>query len=71
MLKKYGSYLRMGLGIACLVMALLSFLGVGTRDEPNGRLIFGLLWTCVGVLWIIRYAMARDRSGRSGEGTEN
>ena len=47
------------MGIVCLAMAALSFLGVGTQDEANGRIIFGLLWTCVGALWIIRYVMAK------------
>ena len=61
----------MGLGIACLVMAILSFLGVGTKDEPNGRLIFGLLWTCVGVLWIIRYVIARERPERGEKDGQN
>ena len=70
-LKKYGSRLRLAVGIVCLVMALLSFLGVGTQDEPNGRIIFGLLWLCVGVLWIIRYVMAKGRpTPRENDGKE-
>jgi hypothetical protein len=71
LLKKYGPLLRLAVGIICLVMAVLSFLGVGTQDEPNGRIIFGLLWTCVGVLWIIRYVMAGGRpTPRDDDGEE-
>ena len=59
--KKYGAWLRLGLGSGCLLMAALSFLGVGTQDEPNGRVIFGLLWLCVGVLWFVRYFINKRR----------
>lgn len=57
-----GSYLRAILAVGCFVMAVLSFLGVGTNDEPKGRLIFGLLWAGVGVLWIFRIMMSRDKN---------
>jgi hypothetical protein len=47
--------------IFCFIMALLSALGVGTLDEPHGRLIFSMLWICVGILAVIRYLMERNR----------
>lgn len=43
-------------------MAVLAFLGVGTRDEPHGELIFGLAWTCIGVLAVIRYIMEKSKN---------
>lgn len=59
--------IRFFLIILCFAMAVLSFLGVGTMDEPNGRLIFGLLWICVGILSIIRYLMERRKEDRRNE----
>lgn len=53
--------IRLFLILFCIVMAALSFAGVGTLDEPHGRLVFGLLWICVGVLAVIRYLMERRR----------
>lgn len=53
--------IRLGLAILCFVMAVISFLGVGTTDERHGRLIFGFMWICVGVLCVIRYLMEKHR----------
>ncbi|UCG50643.1 MAG: hypothetical protein JSW58_10575 [Candidatus Latescibacterota bacterium] len=70
--RKIGATVRLILAIGCFVMAVLSFLGVGTTDEPNGRWIFGLLWTGVGILWILRIMMSKekDRSRDRADGRE-
>ena len=52
---------RVVLVVFCFTMALLSFLGVGTRDEPNGRLMFGLIWIGAAILGVIRYLMEKNK----------
>jgi hypothetical protein len=60
--RKIGLSVRLVISIGCFIMAVLAFLGVGTRDEPHGELFFGLAWTCIGVLSAIRYVMEKNKN---------
>ena len=49
------------LATGCFIMAGLSAAGVVSRAEPNGRVIFGIGWTLIGIGWLGRYYFARKK----------
>jgi threonine/homoserine/homoserine lactone efflux protein len=59
--RRMGMMLRLGAAILCFIMAALSFLGIGTKDERHGPLLFGLMWICLGVLFAIRFFMEKEK----------
>ncbi|MBI4720534.1 MAG: hypothetical protein HY770_04820 [Chitinivibrionia bacterium] len=64
--QKLGLIVRLGMAILCFLMAVISFFGVGTKDERYGRLLFGLMWICVGVLCAIRYLQEKSKQESQG-----
>jgi len=53
------------LAIISMVIALLAALGVLFADDTNGRIIYGILWTAIGLSWLGRYFVARKQTGSS------
>ncbi len=59
------------LAVVCFVMAGLSFTGVVLRqDTTNSKLMFGIIWTLVGVSWLGRY-FAEKKKQEQREGPED
>ena len=44
------------------VIAVISFFGIILSGDATGRLIFGVVWTLIGVLWWGQYFQAKKRS---------
>ena len=41
--------------IVCFVIAAVAFSGVILRDDVVGRVIFGVVWTALGLVWLGSY----------------
>ena len=41
--------------IVCFVIAALALTGVILRDDVTGRVIFGVMWTALGFVWLGSY----------------
>ncbi|MBN2564676.1 MAG: hypothetical protein JXB46_03105 [Candidatus Eisenbacteria bacterium] len=52
--------------VICFVIAILAWSGVILRDDLTGRVIFGVVWTVLGVVWLGWYVTG-FRRGRSEE----
>lgn len=52
--------------IVAFAVSAVCFSGIVLANDLTGRLIFGLVWSFVGVLWLDQYCQARKelRSGR-------
>jgi uncharacterized membrane protein HdeD (DUF308 family) len=58
---KVGTTLSLWLTAICAVIAVVSFFGLILKDDMVGRLIFGTVWTLVGIYWIGSYFVAKKR----------
>ena len=58
---------RMILGVACLIMGVLSLSGHFVRGGPNERWIIGIGWILVGAGWLGRCYIARRQTGHGSE----
>jgi hypothetical protein len=45
--------------IIAFVIAVMSFFGVILEDDMVGRLIFGITWFLIGILWLGQYFQAK------------
>lgn len=45
--------------IIAFIIALISFFGIILENDLIGRLIFGITWSLIGVLWLGQYFQAR------------
>jgi hypothetical protein len=66
-----GLYVRLALAGGCIVMGLLSFAGVFSKDVANGRLIFGAGWTLIGAGWLFRCYIGWKQQRRDREGGDD
>ena len=41
--------------IVCFVIAAVAFSGIILRDDVVGRVIFGVVWTALGLVWLGSY----------------
>jgi hypothetical protein len=58
---KVGATLSLWLAAISAVIATVSLFGLILQDDIIGRLIFGTVWTLVGVYWIGSYLTAKNR----------
>ena len=58
---KVGKTTALWLTIICAVIAAVSFFGLILKNDMVGRLIFGTVWTLVGIYWIGSYFTAKKR----------
>jgi len=54
--------------VICFVIAILAYSGVILRHDTTGRVIFGVVWTVLGVVWLGWYVSSsrRERAGVGG-----
>ena len=49
------------LSAICFVIAALSFTGVILARDNTGRLIFGFAWSFIGLSWLGRYLLDKNK----------
>ncbi len=49
------------LAAVCFAIALLAAFGVILARDDTGRIIYGVVWSLLGVSWLARYVVARRR----------
>lgn len=59
------------LAAVCFVVAALAGAGMILRSDSIGRLIYGVLWSLIGVSWLGRYFIARRREQLQRQPTES
>jgi len=45
--------------VVCFAIAALAFGGVILRDDMAGRMIFGVVWALLGIVWLGRLVQTR------------
>lgn len=63
-----GSALWVLMAVLSIAIAALALSGAIFAHDLGGRLIYGLIWSAVGIGWLSRYILAR-KAARSGSGT--
>lgn len=56
--------LTVGFAIIAFAIAAICLAGVVLRDDLVGRIIFGFVWTAIGVFWLGKYMSGRKAGGR-------
>ncbi len=47
--------------IICFGIAAISFSGVMLKDDMTGRMLFGIVWASLGVIWFGEYIASGSR----------
>ncbi len=56
------------LAIIAFVIAAVCFAGMVLRDDAVGRIIYGVVWSAVGILWVWQFVTARrERAAKAEE----
>jgi hypothetical protein len=59
--RKAQSMVWMLLALVSFVIAVLAFSGTILADDTVGKVIYGVLWSAIGLAWLGRYFISRKR----------
>ena len=59
--KKSRPFLFLLAAIVCFIVALLASAGVLLKNDTVGRIIFGIIWGALAIVWLGQYAILVNR----------